>query len=437
MSRLRRLKERKNRIKATACGLALSLSIGSIQGLGTYALFTDREDIASELAISTGDVDVELSSNTVKMPALFNGKTITKEFTITNQGTLKQYIKLNISEQLDDGIVFNEWISLYGIQFKTIDENQNEITLTIGEDGYLKDGDASFELDPGKDIKAIVSFTTKSIDNITQESYAGKKFSLNIGVEASQLGIENIEGKGFFDIDEIKYEFTISPIVPNLTFTEDKDIPEDIKIEFGDYIDKPDSMDLIYRNGGFNRNNSPKHDPDHTYKTRIEYKNGTLMIYADVYSTPDKKWVGVTNKFAEDYVIIKFNYDGYSRYFKFNFKYTSTSKPLYLAVQITELNDSELPPSNVNEEELEVSSESEVIEPSNEEIEVPSEVEVVEPSTEELEVPSESEVIESSTEELEVTGESEVVEPSNEQTIEIQSQLDAVEPSKEDEGIQE
>ena len=55
MSRLRRLKKlrRKNRIKATACGLALALVIGSAQGLGTYALFTDVEDASSNLAIST------------------------------------------------------------------------------------------------------------------------------------------------------------------------------------------------------------------------------------------------------------------------------------------------------------------------------------------------------------------------------------------------
>ena len=91
MSRFRRLKEEKikNRIKSISFVLALALLIGSVQGLGTYALFTDTEDVASNLAISTGDVDVKVSE----------GQTITElaqgiNFSITNQGTLNQNISL-------------------------------------------------------------------------------------------------------------------------------------------------------------------------------------------------------------------------------------------------------------------------------------------------------------------------------------------------------
>ena len=61
-SRLKRLKDirRKNKIKTTFCCLTLALAMGISQGIGTYALFTDNENVSSDISLSTGDVDVEV-----------------------------------------------------------------------------------------------------------------------------------------------------------------------------------------------------------------------------------------------------------------------------------------------------------------------------------------------------------------------------------------
>ena len=61
-SRLKRLKNirRKNKIKNNFCCLTLALAMGISQGIGTYALFTDNENVSSDISLSTGDVDVEV-----------------------------------------------------------------------------------------------------------------------------------------------------------------------------------------------------------------------------------------------------------------------------------------------------------------------------------------------------------------------------------------
>ena len=50
LSKIKRKRKRKNRIKATSYGLVLALAVGSAQGLGTYALFTDTENVPSDIA---------------------------------------------------------------------------------------------------------------------------------------------------------------------------------------------------------------------------------------------------------------------------------------------------------------------------------------------------------------------------------------------------
>ena len=76
--------------------------MGISQGIGTYALFTDNENVPSDISLSTGDVDVEVNpvgdftdtelnlSNYIEMP-----------IKITNNGTLNQNIRLSLSTSED------------------------------------------------------------------------------------------------------------------------------------------------------------------------------------------------------------------------------------------------------------------------------------------------------------------------------------------------
>lgn len=188
MSRLRRLKERrKNRIKATSCGLALALVMGSAQGLGTYALFTDVEDVPSDIALSTGDVDVEVSTDN-HFTDVQPGKEIKMPVTITNNGTLNQNIKLDldISDAIESNLTHN---------FKFDD-------VTLNEDLVMYNDAGLFVLAPGGSITGSINITVdKSMSNELQNSLAGKVQNVNLTVKSTQVNKDKtLVNNGFYDV---------------------------------------------------------------------------------------------------------------------------------------------------------------------------------------------------------------------------------------------
>lgn len=199
MSRLERLKELriKNRMKATVCGLALALAIGSAQGLGTYALFTDTEDVASNLTISTGDVDVEASpgnsfidikpNNVIKMP-----------ITITNNGTLNQNISLELSASKD--------IKSH-LTHKFVFDNG----ITVNDDGVMYKGEELFVLAQGESITGSTNITVGSMERDEQNNLCGTEKGVDITVKARQTNKDNtLFEKGFYDEAIQKNTITIA-----------------------------------------------------------------------------------------------------------------------------------------------------------------------------------------------------------------------------------
>ena len=129
MSRVKRLKERrrkrKNKIKTTSCCLTLALAMGISQGIGTYALFTDTENVPSDISLSTGDVDVEVSKG-FEFKDLAPEESRTHQFTITNHGTLRQHIKLSVKE-----LIAKDLESLTDEQNKSIEYLMSKLEYNI------------------------------------------------------------------------------------------------------------------------------------------------------------------------------------------------------------------------------------------------------------------------------------------------------------------
>ena len=198
MSRLERLKElrRKNRMKATACGLTLALAIGSAQGLGTYALFTDTEDLASNLAISTGDVDVDVSDGE-HLTDVKPGDNIEIPITITNNGTLNQNISLELSTSED-------------IESYLTDKFVFENGITVN-DGVMYKGEELFVLAPGESVTGITNITVGSMERDEQNNLCRTEKGVDITVKARQTNKYNtLFENGFYDVAIQKNTITIA-----------------------------------------------------------------------------------------------------------------------------------------------------------------------------------------------------------------------------------
>lgn len=216
MSRVKRLKRRrKNRIKATVCGLSFSLAIGLLQVRGTYALFTDTVDMVSDLAISTGDVNVEVDEKSFSYDNVQPTSELKHEFTISNNGTLNQNINLGLvspTEGLPNEIY--NCIKSYKVEFIVGEDGNSGIrpiaNLKSGVQ-KLKVNDEtgnSFVLNPGQSIKAMVTITMEMTHD-QQIKLSGQTLNMKLNVEAVQLDKQNIIDKGFYDIEEQTNSLTI------------------------------------------------------------------------------------------------------------------------------------------------------------------------------------------------------------------------------------
>ncbi len=189
MSRFRRLKDRrrKNRIKATSYGLVLALAVGSAQGLGTYALFTDTENVPSDIALSTGDVDVKINPGT-DFTDVKPGDVRDMPLEITNNGTLNQNIKLDllISDAIREHIIGEFMFD----------------GITINKDnGVMYNNGELFVLAPGSSINGSIKITVKDMNKEEQNKLAGNKQSVNLTVKSTQISDNKNEvfNDGFYD----------------------------------------------------------------------------------------------------------------------------------------------------------------------------------------------------------------------------------------------
>lgn len=133
--------------KTIAYALAATLLVGGTF-LGTKALFTDKVDVAGELKISTGDVDIEVKNQTDwildrngeesntgtnhvegSLDNIKPGDVLTKEITIKNTGTLIAEVNLVRNEEVTLGVL-DGFLTLE----ETLDKGDNVDNLTLNPD---------------------------------------------------------------------------------------------------------------------------------------------------------------------------------------------------------------------------------------------------------------------------------------------------------------
>lgn len=203
---------RKN--KTLAFALAASLLVGGTF-VGTKALFTDVQQVAGELKISTGDVDIEVTDKVAPKWTITrnNGNYTEAEGTLDKDGDNKTFDNLKYGDKLTKTVNFenagtlNALVSLdkdtnldadinklpEGIQFtavfKQIDgKTKEETTLNLNEEVLFEPGD-----------KGKVEFTievveggqhSKSEQTINSDLQEVKEINLNNAytLNANQIG---------------------------------------------------------------------------------------------------------------------------------------------------------------------------------------------------------------------------------------------------------
>ncbi|MGL6106960.1 hypothetical protein [Romboutsia sp.] len=438
MSRLKRLKEKKRKqfIKTIMSGLALTISIGTSQTITTYAWFTDSETLQSDLVVTMGTLDVDIGDgfNSEKLNK-DNNFTESKEFSISNEGSLKEQLKLKISLNKDNKIENNY---LKYINYKLyIDKDGEEITINLDElSNTSKDIDLVDKhgnriiLNPGDvlNCKSTISLNTCNEDILSEIS--NKSIAFNTEVLASQINLNHNDIAGFTD-KEVQTNIVnidkIDPVVQgnlNIHFQEDK---EEIKIFIPNEY-KPKQISnikvLTEEDGEFENTGEFKNievDEENKYHFVIQKKydeefnkknigkefseNNQLNIEIKFIDKQKDKEIEITEvwniKFRMNKNKNKNRLQAYYQVISSNHKFLENpSNP-----------DVEEPPK----EEIENPSNPDVEEPPKEETENPSKPEVEEPPKEETENPSNPDVEEPPKEETENPSKPEVEEPPKEE----------------------
>ena len=425
MSKLKN-KKMKKFTKNVVSSLALALLMSSTQIIPTYALFTDTIKIANDLVISMGKLDVNIGDGFNEKELEVKNEVINNTFKITNDGTLKQHLKLslsgidnNIKKYLDYNIEFENYNdkTIKPISYKQL-LNNNLVSLKYEDDSLVV-------LEPGKFITATANIV---IDENIPQDLIEQPLKFNLNINAIQVNNETlIQDFGFSDVEiqenYLQFKYMIKPELPQngnvnvqLVSNEDK-----VKVFIRDIkeINTKHIRDIEITGGTGEFNNIKI----------VQDNNNIVFVQKDSQGN-----FNITNTDFDDSntLILKLIMNDKSyKEIKFRFRINSkNSKKLEAYYEI------------ISSGTVEVSSilnESEVVElPKDEEIEVPNEPEVVELSKdEEIGVPNEPEVVEpSKDEEIGVPNEPEVVEPPKDEEIEVPNELEIVELPNNIEGIQ-
>lgn len=435
MCRFRRLKERKrkNSIKATTCGLALALVMGSAQGLGTYALFTDNVNITDKLSISTGDVDVYVTEG-------FNGdeinsdKMISKSFTIENHGTLRQKLQLKLSTNSNMSDYALKNIN-YILEMKQGEKDIIPIKLSLYDINQGKKFNLEYKtggkviLNPGE----IINCTSKiGIEKSLKKYIEKQDIDFDLNILASQVSYKgeviDESHTGFIDL----YKQTNKI---NIKQSDVDNLESNLTVELDDH-EKYENYEIEIK--------APK---GKKFKNiEVEYGTGQFASIKlceveddefDIIKNPLSEFVlgenGIGKEYSEDHkLVISVEFiTGEKEKWTIKFRYIEKNgkkvlKAYYTKTELAKDSDMIEPPK----EEIETSNKLEAIEPPKEEIEPPNKPEAIEPPKEEIEIPNKPEAIEPPKEEVEVQNKPEVVEPSKEEIV-VPEQTDIIAQKKE------
>ena len=382
MSRLKNKKSKKF-IKTIISSLALTLAMSSTQIIPTYALFTDTIKIANDLVISMGKLDVNIGDGFNEKELEVKNEVINNTFKITNDGTLKQHLKLslsgidnNIKKYLDYNIEFENYNdkTIKPISYKQL-LNNNLVSLKYEDDSLVV-------LEPGKFITATANIV---IDENIPQDLIEQPLKFNLNINAIQVNNETlIQDFGFSDVEiqenYLQFKYMIKPELPQngnvnvqLVSNEDK-----VKIFIRDIkeINTKNIRDIEITGGTGEFNNIKI----------VQDNNNIVFVQKDSQGN-----FNITNTDFDDSntLILKLIMNDKSyKEIKFRFRINSkNSKKLEAYYEII---------SSGTVAVSSIPNEPEVVEPSkDEEIGVPNEPEVVEPpKDQEIEVPNELEIVE-------------------------------------------
>lgn len=176
--------------KTVAYALAATLLVGGTF-LGTKALFTDKVDVAGELKISTGDVDIDViedtswklirlgnDSNTgtnndsgdkLNFDNLKTGDKIERTVKVKNDGTLKAQLELGVTENFElphNGTLLSYDIKLDEGTTKVLnpkDEAQVKMVIeVIGEGQHNQSGSWNNDTQEAEAINLTGAWTLKA-----------------------------------------------------------------------------------------------------------------------------------------------------------------------------------------------------------------------------------------------------------------------------------
>ncbi len=413
MSRLRRLKKlrRKNRIKATACGLALALAIGSVQGLGTYALFTDVEDVSSNLAISTGDVDVEVNDG-IDFIDVQPQDNIEVPFVITNKGTLNQ----NVSLKLDISTGIIKYLT-YGIIFSNDNITRNGEILYNGSDLLV--------LSPGETINGSIQIAVGNMSSEIQKELYGKVQDIELSIKSTQINKDNtLVNNGFYDVEIQRSTIMIVKVTPANGYNEDSTV----SLKVSNTTNYSGLESVIDNIENVDRKNIEITSKKGAFKNTNSFDIGGQWY--TFYDKVDTRLIG--NGFGQgNDISVKLKYnDGSYKIYNFDFKVKDiVNGNRLLAVKVTLEQDA----MYLIDEDIDKPSESEIVSISNEKVEVSSESEIVNTSNEKVEVPSQSQIVElPKVEEVEISTESNLIEQSKEEIqVVLPNQTDIIAEKRE------
>lgn len=399
MSKLKN-KKMKKFTKNVVSSLALSLAMSSTQIIPTYALFTDTIKIANDLVISMGKLDVNIGNGFNEKELEVKNEVINNTFKITNDGTLKQHLKLslsgidnNIKKYLDYNIEFENYNdkTIKPISYKQL-LNNNLVSLKYGDDSLVV-------LEPGKFITATANIV---IDENIPQDLIEQPLKFNLNINAIQVNNETlIQDFGFSDVEiqenYLQFKYMIKPELPQngninvqLVSNEDK-----VKIFIRDIkeINTKHIRDIEITGGTGEFNNIKI----------VQDNNNIVFVQKDSQGN-----FNITNTDFDDSntLILKLimndkSYKEIKFRFRINSKNSKKLEAYYEIISSGTVAVSSIPnePEVVEppkDEEIEVQNEPEVVEPSkDEEIGVPNKPEVAEPpKDEEIEVPNELEIVE-------------------------------------------
>lgn len=189
MSRVKKSKMRKKqKIKETIIGLTLAISIGIAGSAGSYAYFSDRVNADNGIKIRMGTLDVGIGEGFNQNEFEINHE-YTKEFNITNNGSLDEILTLRFENVLFNGSTHGE--NLKKVEYKLKINGNEEVKCSLAE--LSTEGIDLGRLNSGESMSCKATLINNGIEQSYKQDTVIK---FDLVVNGVQINDKSIEGGG-------------------------------------------------------------------------------------------------------------------------------------------------------------------------------------------------------------------------------------------------